>query len=122
MSSSRSTGEFSTGLRMVLRIAGENAEADRIDQKFFAYQDALKQMREVYTEALAVPTLGLAPHPDLYHRLADLREQFGRFDETLAWHRLVLRDAPDDAVSLAALETAQVPSTSRREAITPQSV
>ena len=91
-------------LRTVLRVAGQNAEADRMDQKFIAYQAAFKQMREVYTEALAVATLGLAPHPDLYHRLADLRETLGRFDEALAWHRLVLRDAPDDAVSLAALE------------------
>ena len=64
-------------LRTVLRVAGENAEADRMDQKFIAYQAAFKQMREVYTEALAVPTLGLAPHPDLYHRLADLRETVG---------------------------------------------
>ena len=48
-------------------------------------------------------TLGLAPHPDLYHRLADLRERMGRPDEALAWHRLVLRDAPEDSISLAAL-------------------
>jgi hypothetical protein len=27
----------------------------------------------------------------------------GRFDEAKGWHRLVLRDDPDDAVSLAAL-------------------
>ena len=46
----------------------------------------------------------MAPHTDLYHRLADLREKLGRFDEARAWHRLVLRDVPDDALSLAALE------------------
>ncbi len=32
-----------------------------------------------------------------------IREQMGWFDEARAWHRLVLRDVPDDALSLAAL-------------------
>jgi hypothetical protein len=36
--------------------------------------------------------------------MADLREKMGRFDEARAWHRLVLRDFPDDALSLAALK------------------
>ncbi len=43
--------------------------------------------------------LGTSPHPDLYHRLADLRERMGRDDEALAWHRLVLRDNPEDPIS-----------------------
>ena len=34
-------------LRTVLRVAGENAEAERMDRKFLAYQAALKQMPEV---------------------------------------------------------------------------
>ena len=46
----------------------------------------------------------MTPHPKLYQRLADLREKMGRLDEAQAWHRLVLRDSPDDAVSLAALK------------------
>ena len=91
-------------LRTVLRVAGETAEAERMERKFLSCQAALKQMPEVRAKALADPTLGLEPHAELYHRLADLREQAGRLDEALAWHRLVLRDAPDDAVSLAALE------------------
>ena len=56
------------------------------------------------TRTLAIKTLGLKPHPELYQRLADLREKMGRLDEAQAWHRLVLRDSPDDALSLAALE------------------
>jgi len=52
---------------------------------------------------LEVKTLGLEPHPQLYQRLADLREIMGRYDEARAWHRLVLRDYPDNALSLAAL-------------------
>jgi hypothetical protein len=34
----------------------------------------------------------VAPHPELYHRLADLRERKGRPDEARAWHRLMLRN------------------------------
>jgi tetratricopeptide (TPR) repeat protein len=90
-------------LRMALRAAGENAELQRIDQLLRAYQSAFKQMRAVYDEAFAIKTLGLEPRTELYHRLAELREQMGRFDEARAWHRLVLRDVPDDALSLAAL-------------------
>jgi tetratricopeptide (TPR) repeat protein len=89
--------------RTALRAAGQTAEFHRADQLLTDYQSALKQMRPVYLEAFAIKTLGLDPRPELYHRLAGLREQMGRFDEARAWHRLVLRDAPDDVVSLAAL-------------------
>jgi tetratricopeptide (TPR) repeat protein len=89
-------------LRMALRAAGETAELHRADQLLTVYRNAFKQMRPVYVEARAIRTLGLEPHPQLYHRLAELREQMGRFDEARAWHRLVLRDVPDDALSLAA--------------------
>ena len=90
-------------LRMALRAAGETAELHRADQLLTVYQNAFKQMRPVYDEAFAIKTLGLEPRTELYHRLAGLREQMGRFDEARAWHRLVLRDVPDDALSLAAL-------------------
>jgi tetratricopeptide (TPR) repeat protein len=91
-------------LRMALRATGATAEMDQVDQWLTTQQAAFKQMRPAYVEALEVKTLGLEPHPQLYHRLADLREKMGRFDEARAWHRLVLRDAPDDAVSLAAVD------------------
>jgi tetratricopeptide (TPR) repeat protein len=90
-------------LRMALRAAGETAELHRADRSLTAYRNAFKQMRPVYVEAFAIKTLGLEPHTELYHRLAGLREQMGRFDEARAWHRLVLRDVPGDAHSLAAL-------------------
>jgi hypothetical protein len=45
----------------------------------------------------------VAPHPELYHRIADLRERMGLSDEALAWHRLVLRDRPEDPISRAAV-------------------
>jgi tetratricopeptide (TPR) repeat protein len=90
-------------LRMALRGAGETADLRRIDELLTAYRDAYKQMRSVYGEASAIKTLGLEPHTELYHRLAQLREQLGRFDEARAWHRLVLRDVPHDALSRAGL-------------------
>ena len=61
-------------------------------------------MRPAYEEARAVADLGVSPHPELYHRLADLRERMGRPDEARAWHRLILRDDPADPISRAALE------------------
>jgi tetratricopeptide (TPR) repeat protein len=90
-------------LRMALRAAGEADEIQRADRLLADYQEASGQLRAVYDEASAIKTLGLEPHPELYRRLAGLRERMGRFDEARAWHRLVLRDAPDDPQSLAAL-------------------
>jgi tetratricopeptide (TPR) repeat protein len=115
-------------LRFVLRQAGDTAEYERINQIYEVYKGAYKQMRGsfyerfepgqtadfpaedftrqrgAYYETLAIKTLGLKPHPELYQRLADLREKMGRFDEARAWHRLVVRDSPGNALSLAALE------------------
>jgi len=115
-------------LRFVLRQAGNTAELQRIDRIYETYKTAYKQMRGsfyerfepgetssfpgqdfmqergAYYETLSIKTLGLKPHRELYHRLADLREKMGRFDEARAWHRVVLRDSPDDALSLAALK------------------
>ena len=51
-------------------------------------ESARKQTLDLYREADAVPTLGTAPHPELYHRLADNRERLGRLDEAAAWRRL----------------------------------
>jgi tetratricopeptide (TPR) repeat protein len=89
--------------RMALRGAGNIAESEEVDRLLTNYQNAFRSLTPLYLEIKKVPTLGLLPHPDLCHRLAAVREQMGRFDEARAWHRLVLRDAPDDPVSLAAL-------------------
>jgi tetratricopeptide (TPR) repeat protein len=59
--------------RMALRAAGSRAEHDSVNERLTAYQTAFKQMRGVYEEARSTPTLGLQPHTDLYHRLAQLR-------------------------------------------------
>ncbi len=112
----------------VLRQSGQTAEFERIDRDYQSYREAYRQLRGttfdldpsamkpssnaeelgkhrgLYYEAIAMPTLGVVSQPDLYHRLADLRERMGRRDEARAWHLLVLRDRPGDAVSLAVLE------------------
>jgi len=90
-------------LRMALQAAGETPEREQTDQVLGAGRKALEQLRPVYAQARAIKTLGLEPDPELYQRLAGLREQMGRIDEARAWHRLVLRDLPDNALSLAAL-------------------
>jgi tetratricopeptide (TPR) repeat protein len=91
-------------LRAALRLAGDTAELERVDRWYTSFQDAVKHMRGVYDEAIAVKDIGVTPHPELYHRLADLRERMGRRDEARAWHRLVLRDDPSDAISRKAFD------------------
>jgi tetratricopeptide (TPR) repeat protein len=94
-------------LCMALRAAGETAELQLADQRLTVHRNTFEQLRSVYREAFAIKTLGLEPHTELYHRLAQLREQMGRLDEARAWHRLVLRDVPNEALSLAALARLQ---------------
>jgi tetratricopeptide (TPR) repeat protein len=115
-------------LRFVLRQAGEIVEFERINRLYEAYRVAYREMRGsyferfepreassfpgddfnqqrgAYYETLSIKSLGLSPHPELYQRLADLREKMGRIDEARAWHRLVLRDSANNVLSLAALE------------------
>ncbi len=58
----------------------------------------------LYEDLMKRPDLGLVPNPVLYHQVANLRERMGHPDEAIAWHKLVLRDDPDDAESRAALD------------------
>ena len=98
----RLPGPLSAQPRAQGRRAGSE-EAEAFDLKVRAANEAREQILPLYEEANADKTLGIAPHPELYHRLADLRERMGRHDEALAWHRLVLRDQPDDPASRAAV-------------------
>ena len=68
-------------LRAALRMLGDNEEFERVNRFYTSFEESFKQLRPVYQEALADPTLGLAPHTELYQRLADLRERMGRPDE-----------------------------------------
>lgn len=100
-----SPGDLAIGYRLAraLRLSGDRAEADRLDRDHRALADARREARPIYEEANAVRDLGIAPQPDLYRRIADLRERMGLRDEARAWNRLVLRDRPDDPASLAAI-------------------
>ncbi len=86
-------------LSRVLQVAGRREEADAFGIKARDAMAARDRALALYQEANADKTLGLAPHPALYQRLADLREQMGRGDEALAWHRLVLQDQPQEPIS-----------------------
>ena len=87
----------------MLRAAGHrDKEAEAFDLKVRDAMSAREQALALYREANADKTLGVAPHPALYHRIADLRERMGRPDEALAWHRLVLGDQPGEPISQAA--------------------
>jgi tetratricopeptide (TPR) repeat protein len=94
-------------LSRVLKAAGRPEEAEAFALKVRAAHEARGQILPLYKEADAEKTLGVAPHSDLYHRLADLRERMGRPDEALAWHRLVLRDQSDDPASREAVARLQ---------------
>ena len=92
-------------LRMALRAAGETAESERHRPVAHGLPGRLQA-----NCARRTPK----PWPSRrsawsrtrrsVHRMADLREKVGRFDEARLWHRLVLRDDPDNALSLAALK------------------
>ena len=86
-------------LGQTLRAAGRLQQAEQFDLKIRVARLARSQVRALYDEANSDKSLGITPHPDLYHRLADVRERMGRDDEALAWHRLVLSDNPEDLVS-----------------------
>jgi tetratricopeptide (TPR) repeat protein len=91
-------------LARALRNAGERAGAEKIER---AYQDGLeasKALGLLYEEAKTDKAFGTHPAPDLYKRMADVRERMGLRGEAAAWHRLVLLDRPDDAQSRAAIE------------------
>jgi tetratricopeptide (TPR) repeat protein len=94
-------------LYRMLRTAGRHQEAEAFGFKARQAIAARDQALELYRQANAETTLGVALHAQLYQRLADLREGMGRSDEALAWHRLVLRDQPDDPISRKAVARLQ---------------
>jgi tetratricopeptide (TPR) repeat protein len=87
-----------------LRASGHEQEAETIEPRRRRIDSAHEDALRLYEEANSITSLGTAPHPDLYHRLADLRERMGCSDEAMAWHQLVLLDQPHDLVSRTALE------------------
>ena len=94
-------------LALLLRALGRHDQAAGYDRFNRGAQAAQAELASLYKEADAFQDLGLRPHRTLFHRLADNREHLGRRDEARAWHRLVLRDHPDDLYSRNALERLQ---------------
>jgi Flp pilus assembly protein TadD len=90
-------------LSRALRHVGETVEAERIEQRVRRRDVAIQLIRPLYDQAIETPGLGTRPHPELYQRIADAREQMQLLDEARAWHRLVLGGDPKNEVSLAAL-------------------
>jgi tetratricopeptide (TPR) repeat protein len=116
----QSDGQVLYRLCQALRAARRTGDTSAFDARFRALRAAREQALPLYKEANSVETLGTAPHPDLYHRLADLREHMGRADEAVAWHQLVLKDQPDDPISRSAVErlaTQEIDTRSRQEEI-----
>jgi tetratricopeptide (TPR) repeat protein len=90
-------------LARALRQLGATAEAEPLDRRYQSYQAAFSEVRPLYVEANTIKNLGVEPHPELYRRLANLRERMGLRDEARAWYRLALLEKPDDSISRAAL-------------------
>jgi tetratricopeptide (TPR) repeat protein len=92
-------------LCQVLRLAGRVQEQVSLEPLRRANDKAREEALALYRKANAVSTLGTEPHPELYQNLAALRGSMGRLDEALAWHKLVLRDDPQNAISRTAIES-----------------
>jgi tetratricopeptide (TPR) repeat protein len=90
-------------LSRALRHVGETAEAGRIEERVRRREIAFQELRPLYDQATTTPDLGIHPHPELYQRIADVRERMQLPEEAIAWHRLVLGNDPKNEVSLAAL-------------------
>jgi tetratricopeptide (TPR) repeat protein len=100
-------------LNRALRHVGESAEAERIEQRLRRRDIAMQEVRPLYDEATRPPDLASVHRTDLILRIADVRERMQLPDEARAWHQLVLRGDPENAVSLAALARLGAPGGSR---------
>jgi tetratricopeptide (TPR) repeat protein len=97
-------------LARLLHALGRHDQAADCDRFVRGAQAARAELPDLYKQADAARDLGLRPHGALYRRLADNRERLGLRDEARAWHRLVLRERPDDPYSRSALERLQSPA------------
>jgi tetratricopeptide (TPR) repeat protein len=90
-------------LCQALRFAGRPGDLPEYESRFLALRAAFDRALPLYREANTTMNLGTAPHAELNHHLAENRERIGQPAEARAWHRLVLADRSDDAVSRSAL-------------------
>lgn len=94
-------------LARVLGFAGEHEESERLMARHEVYKAASQQVEPLYNEANRIATLGTRPYPDLYQRLADLRERLLWPDQAAAWRRLA---DPGSNTESTPIEEAEVPS------------
>jgi tetratricopeptide (TPR) repeat protein len=95
-------------LSRALRHVGESAKADRIEQRLRSRDVAIQEIRPLYDAATDIPVPRTRLPADLCQRIADARERMQLPDEARAWHELVLRDDPKNAVSRGALARLEV--------------
>lgn len=86
-----------------IKLREAEVEAARIELRGIKGRETQEGRPGVFDEAMSLPNLGRAPAAPIYQKLASIRERMGHADEALAWHKLVLRDAPEDAESRAAV-------------------
>jgi len=73
-----------------LRRTGEQAEADRLDREHQAREALNLEARALYEAAIADQSLGTTPQPELFGKLASLRERMGYQEQSRAWKRLAM--------------------------------
>jgi len=76
-------------LSRVLRNAGEDTEASRLDLSHRSFTTGSREVRTLYERANADKTLGTSPHPELYRQIGELRDRMGLPEEALAWYGLM---------------------------------
>jgi tetratricopeptide (TPR) repeat protein len=86
-------------LCQALDHSGAQQEAASLRPRVTSIEAARVQMRSLYDKADRNKSLGDVPDYELYQALAEDMENLGRYQEARAWHRLVLRDRPEDPIS-----------------------
>lgn len=76
-------------LARALRLAGRVDEARPLERELVAAKEAARANRALYAEIKDLKDFGIAPHDDLYRRLAEIRAQMFHPDEARAWRRLI---------------------------------
>ena len=122
------TASCSHRLGEAYKLAGRTAEAEAIKAREAEVEAARgrtprgsrgKRTEEgrpgLFDEIAASSRFRPVPEPASTRSWPPLRERMGHPDEALAWHQLVLRDAPDDAESREAVDRLEktTPRTSR---------
>ena len=75
-------------LARCLRRIGEQAEADRLDRQHQVREAMGREAKDLYEVAISDKSFGFAPNPELYAKLACLREKMGYPEQAKAWHQL----------------------------------